>query len=108
MWPGPALYSQKGRLCHLLLSDSFSTQLQSGAALHVGMQQHAFEKGAVQRFVAHCMSGPAEDEDGGKRKLEDAAIEAAKRPRTDGQSPFLPGSTHRCLFVSGVAKPAAH
>ena len=44
---------------------------------------------------------PAEDEVGGKRKLEDAAIEAAKRPRTDGQPPFLPGSTHRCLFTSG-------
>lgn len=33
----------------------------------------------------------AKDEVGGKRKLEDAAMEAAKRPRTDGQPPFLPG-----------------
>ncbi len=85
---------------------SCSNQLQPGAgpACRHAAARHVL----VEQVEAHCMYCPAEDEVGGKRKLEDAAMEAAKRPRTDGQPPFLPGSTHHCLFMSAFAMPAAH
>ena len=106
---GPAGHLQKDRLCHLSLCSN--KQLRSGAVLHecyMGACSSTSCLRAVEQTVeAHCMYCPAEDEVGGKRKLEDAAIEAAKRPRTDGQPPFLPGSTHRCLYMSGIAMPVA-